>query len=78
MDEIPEVTLRTNGIGLPTLAKGHFKVTDYGSSLLFILKGSTPYLYIELENKHIFINDKDPVKTRDWFEQLSEKVKIEK
>lgn len=78
MEQMPEVTLRTNGIGLPTLAKGHFKVTGYGSSLLFIQKGSTPYVYIELENKHIFINDKDPAKTRDWFEQLSEKTKIEK
>ena len=78
MDEMPNVTLRTNGIGLPTLSKGHFKVTDYGSSLLFIQKGSSPYLYIELKNKHIFINDKDPVKTKYWFEQLNEKTKVEK
>ena len=75
MNELPEVTMRTNGIGLPTLSKGHFKVTGYGGSLLFIHNGSSPYLYIHVKNKHIFINDKDPAKTKDWFKQLSEKTK---
>lgn len=76
MDEMPEVTLRTNGVGLPTLSKGHFKVKDYGSSLLFIQKGSSPYIYIELGKKKIFINDKDPSKTRTWFEQLKDNAGI--
>lgn len=75
MDHLPEVTVRTNGVGLPTLSKGHFKVTGYGSSLLFIQKGSSPYIYIELKDKKIFINDKDPEQTRIWYQQLSEKEK---
>ena len=74
MDHLPEVTVRTNGVGLPTLSKGHFKVTGYGSSLLFIQKGSSPYIYIELKDKKIFINDKDPEQTRLWYQQLSEKM----
>ncbi|MEH7344646.1 DUF3784 domain-containing protein [Bacillus sp. JJ1532] len=73
MDSMPEVTLRTNGVGLPTLSKGHFKIKDYGSSLLFIQKGSSPYIYIEMEKKKIFINDKDPDKTKLWYEELKEK-----
>lgn len=75
MDHLPEVTVRTNGVGLPTLSKGHFKVTGYGSSLLFIQKGSAPYIYIELKDKKIFINDKDPEQTRGWYQQLSENIK---
>ncbi|MEH7254320.1 DUF3784 domain-containing protein [Neobacillus niacini] len=75
MDNLPEVTVRTNGVGLPTLSKGHFKVTGYGSSLLFIQKGSSPYIYIEMKDKKVFINDKDPVQTRLWYQQLSEKIK---
>ncbi|MEH7012425.1 DUF3784 domain-containing protein [Neobacillus niacini] len=74
MEKLPEVTVRTNGVGLPTLSKGHFKVKNYGRSLLFIQKGSSPYIYIELKDKKIFINDKDPEQTRLWFEQLSEKA----
>ncbi len=76
MEKLPVVTVRTNGVGLPTLSKGHFKVKNYGRSLLFIQNGSSPYIYIELKDKKIFINDKDPEQTRLWFEQLSEKAKL--
>ncbi|MEH7247589.1 DUF3784 domain-containing protein [Neobacillus niacini] len=75
MDNLPEVTVRTNGVGLPTLSKGHFKVTGYGSSLLFIQKDFSPYIYIEMKDKKIFINDKDPDQTRLWYHQLKEKKK---
>lgn len=75
MDNLPEVTVRTNGVGLPTLSKGHFKVTGYGRSLLFIQKGSSPYIYIEMKDRKIFINDKDPELTRLWYQQISEKTK---
>jgi hypothetical protein len=78
MEEMPEVTVRTNGVGLPTLSKGHFKVKDYGSSLLFIQNHSSPYIYIELKEKKIFINDKDPEQTRAWYETLSEKAEMKK
>jgi hypothetical protein len=78
MEKLPEVTVRTNGVGLPTLSKGHFKVRGYGSSLLFIQKGSSPYIYFELKDKKIFINDKDPDQTRLWFEQVSEKAELTK
>ena len=72
MEKLPEITVRTNGVGLPTLSKGHFIVKGYGSSLLFIQNGSSPYLYIELKNRKIFINDKDPKQTRAWYQQLNE------
>jgi hypothetical protein len=76
MEKLPVVTVRTNGVGLPTLSKGHFKVKNYSRSLLFIQKGSSPYIYIELKDKKIFINDKDPNQTRIWFEQVSEKAEL--
>jgi hypothetical protein len=78
MEKFPEVTVRTNGVGLPTLSKGHFKVKGYGSSLLFIQKGSSPYIYIELKEKKIFINDKNPEKTKGWYQQLMEKRNLNK
>ncbi|WP_419886935.1 DUF3784 domain-containing protein [Neobacillus niacini] len=78
MDELPEVTVRTNGVGLSTLSKGHFKMNGYGNSLLFIQKGSSPYIYIELKDKKIFINDKVPHQTKIWFEQVRDKAKLTK
>ncbi|MBT2693840.1 DUF3784 domain-containing protein [Bacillus sp. ISL-55] len=75
LEEMPEVTWKENGFGLATLAKGHFKVTDYGSSLLFIHKGSPPYLFIETENDKIFINSKNRDETEEWYDILSERTK---
>lgn len=75
LQEMPEVTWKENGFGLATLAKGHFKVTDYGSSLLFIHKDSQPYLFIETDNERIFINSKNSNETKEWYEILSSKTK---
>ncbi|NYE09242.1 hypothetical protein F4694_006099 [Bacillus niacini] len=76
MEKMPEVTVRINGVGLPALSKGHFKVTGYGSSLLFIQKGSSPYIFIELKDERVFINDKNPEQTRLWFEQVREQAEL--
>jgi hypothetical protein len=75
LDEMPEVTLKQNGFGLSTMSKGQFKVKNYGSSTLFIHKGSSPYLYIELEGKKIFINSKNPEQTKKWYTQLDDIAK---
>jgi hypothetical protein len=74
LDEMPELTWKQNGFGLSTMAKGQFKVKDYGSSLLFIHKGSAPYLYIETESEKIFINSKNPEHTKRWYQLLAEKA----
>lgn len=72
VEEMPEVLLRTNGYGMQSISKGHFKVKDYGSSLLFIYKGHSPYLLIKTNDDTIFINAKDAEKTKDWYYQLGE------
>lgn len=75
LEEMPEVTWKQNGFGLATMAKGQFKVQNYGSSLLFIHKDASPYLYIETDNDKIFINSQNPDETEEWFDILSEKTK---
>lgn len=74
LEQMPEVTWKQNGIGLPTLAQGHFNVTGYGSSLLFIQKEFSPVLYIELEDEHVFVNSKDGRVTREWFEEFRQEI----
>jgi hypothetical protein len=75
LEEIPEVTWKQNGFGLASMAKGIFKVEEYGSSLLFIHKGSQPYIFIETDNDKIFINSKSEAQTKEWFRILFEKSK---
>lgn len=75
LDEMPEVTFKQDGFGMSTIAKGRFKVKDYGSSLLFIRKETSPILYIEMGKKKIFINAKTPEQTTEWFEELKSKTR---
>ncbi|WP_253701358.1 DUF3784 domain-containing protein [Bacillus sp. FJAT-29814] len=75
LDEMPEVTFKQDGFGMSTIAKGRFKVKDYGSSLLFIRKETSPILYIEMGKKKIFINAKTPERTTEWFEELKSKTR---
>ncbi|WP_339149449.1 MULTISPECIES: DUF3784 domain-containing protein [unclassified Sutcliffiella] len=75
VDEMPEVTLRTNGYGTPSISKGHFRVKDVGKSLLFIYKGNSPYIFIETERDKIFINSKSAGQTKDWYDLLKEQVR---
>jgi hypothetical protein len=39
MEKLPEVTVRTNGVGLPTLSKGHFKVGVMAAVCYLFKKG---------------------------------------
>jgi hypothetical protein len=71
LKEMPKVTSKQNGFGTSTMSKGVFSVKGHGSSLLFIKKGaSSKILYIETEEKKIFINGKDTNETTEWFEAL--------
>lgn len=74
MKKMPEITYKSNGVGLPTFAKGHFNVKDYGNCLLFIQKDSPPYIYIELNHGKIFMNAKDPEQTREWYGKLQANI----
>lgn len=72
LEEMPEVLIRTNGYGMQSISKGHFKVKNYGNSLLFVYKGHSPYLLMKTKDDTIFINSKDAEKTKDWYYQLVE------
>ncbi len=69
LTEMPETTLKINGFGLSTKSKGYFKVKGYGKSLLFITK-EAPYIYMKIEDQHLFLNANSPEKTTEWFKQL--------
>ncbi|KAB2331857.1 DUF3784 domain-containing protein [Bacillus mesophilum] len=70
LDEMPEIGFKTNGVGVGTLAKGHFNVKGYGNSLLYIFTDSNPIILIETSKKPIFLNNQSPTVTEDWFNKL--------
>ncbi|RHW41737.1 DUF3784 domain-containing protein [Neobacillus notoginsengisoli] len=74
IDELPEVTFRVNGFAMSDIAKGKFKVTGHGTSLLFIQKAKPPYLLIETDDGDIFINSQHPNQTQAWERKLIERI----
>ncbi|WP_044337047.1 DUF3784 domain-containing protein [Rossellomorea aquimaris] len=73
MEDMPEVTWKINGFGLSTMAKGEFKVKGYGKSLLFLHK-EAPYVYIRVNDQHLFLNGGNPGETKEWYDELSKSI----
>ncbi|MBP3038549.1 DUF3784 domain-containing protein [Bacillaceae bacterium Marseille-Q3522] len=74
LDEMPNVSRKENAFAVATIAKGYFSVDGYGSSLLFLHKNVSPYLCIKLPDKTIFINAKTAAQTREWYEELTNRI----
>ncbi len=71
--EIPALSMRTNGLGLGPILKGHFQLEDKSKALLFLRSASGPVLIIKRQTKAemIMINCKDPAETRLLYHSLN-------
>lgn len=70
LDNMPEIKLRTNGIGLGKIQKGRFKLEGIQSCYLFLESNDGPYIQITTKVYPIFINYKDDAKTLELFNKL--------
>lgn len=76
LEKMPEITLRTNGIGLPNVRIGHFRVSGIGKCRLYINLRYSPFVHVTTASgKHIFFNTKDPEVTAGLFEAISDSIK---
>ena len=66
---------RTNGAETSRYAIGNYTVGGYGPSKLYVYKNSPPYIYIELDDLHIFFGAKTAQQTRDYYGKLQEMVR---
>ena len=74
-ETIPEIELRTNGLGMGSIQKGHFKIEDMGDALLFMRSRSGSVIIIQRkEQKMVMINFAEPEETRMLYQQLKAKV----
>ncbi|GAB6108075.1 DUF3784 domain-containing protein [Fusibacter bizertensis] len=73
MNEIPKITMRTNGSALGSHLKGHFNVEELGSVTLFVDTNEHGFIYFEYDGKKIIFNQ--PVEElKSTYEELSSKV----
>ena len=68
----PSIKRRTNGFAAGKTLKGNFTLSDGTRVKLFITKGSSPYINIQTSEMNIWLNFKDPAKTRSLYERLKE------
>ncbi len=73
VDDIPS-GMKTNGEATAKYSRGRFRLKELGTTRLYIFKNNPPYIKIQLEDTYIFYNDKDPLQTRQLFEQLQQQV----
>ncbi|URN95453.1 MAG: DUF5808 domain-containing protein [Candidatus Pristimantibacillus lignocellulolyticus] len=69
VNEVPS-GMKSNGEATSDYARGHFKLKEIGKTRLYIFKNNPPYIRIKLDDVYIFYNEKDPLLTKELFDQL--------
>lgn len=69
---IPPIKMRTNGLGLGSVLKGHFLLDEFGKCRLFLKLPNPPFLYIETKNgEKIIFNSQDSDYTNQVYQELT-------
>lgn len=72
LENLPEEDfVRINGLSDSRQLLGKFKGEESGKAMLYIRRGETPVLKIELPEYTVFINSEESGKVKEWYEELS-------
>jgi hypothetical protein len=72
VEELPDITLRTNGSAVGGMLKGYFDVTGYGNAKLFLNTKVPPYIIIQTEAETYILNGKTKEETQTLYDNLLE------
>ena len=68
LDSLPEIEVRTNGIGMGNIQKGHFRIEGFGSCRLYVDLKYPPFVLLGLDTGEIIIfNTKNPSETESLY-----------
>jgi hypothetical protein len=73
ISKLPGIRLRTNGFAFAKNLKGNFRLQDQENAKLFIKAGTPPYILIRTRDLNIYLNTKDPEKTKELFKTMTTK-----
>jgi hypothetical protein len=71
VDELPKITLRTNGFAMGSHKKGKFKTKEGKIVTLLINTKNKPYLKLKTEKREIYINSGD-ISARELYQKIKE------
>lgn len=72
MEELPEITIRTNGSAIGSNLRGHFRMEEFGAVKLFMDADVSPYIYFEHDGKIVIFNLGEEGKTEEFFKKMNE------
>ena len=75
--EMPKVGMKTNGLGMGPILKGHFQIEGMGDARLFLRSAHGPVLIITFKNHSspVLINFPDPAETTRLHQHLKSHLK---
>jgi len=74
---LPDIRTRTNGFAAGNILKGHFKLQDNSKVILFIRKGTAPYILIKTKETTIYLNSGNPLKTREYYKNIKDRIALD-
>ncbi len=72
MSELPKVKMRTNGYNDGEVAKGNFRLAEWGGCKLFIHNAKEAVIVIEHEGKHTILNLYEAEATKKLYDELQD------
>lgn len=72
MEDLPEITIRTNGSAIGSKLRGNFKMKELGAVKLFMDADVPPYIYFEHGGKIVIFNLGEEQKTEEFYEEMNE------
>jgi hypothetical protein len=69
---LPRVLVRTSGFAGAGTLRGRFRVEGLGDVRLFVDVGFAPYLKVRLQRDVVFINFRQPERTRALYEEMAQ------
>jgi len=73
--QMPNIEMKTNGIGTGSVCKGYFRLSELGSATLFINFKVSPFVKLVLKNgRLIYFNLKDHQSTIETFNKIKTKT----
>lgn len=70
LSELPKVKMRTNGYNDGQVAKGNFRLDEWGTCKLFIHNAKEPVIVIKSEGKYTILNLYDAEATKKLYDEL--------
>lgn len=73
-EDLPTITLRTNGLALGSILRGHFNTKEVGGVTLFVDTNKPPFVYVALDNKVVIFNTSSPDNTREVYMAIQKRL----